>query len=123
MYEGGALALYTSLTCPLGLGATFVLSGFLLAPWEFQDGTKARTNSSSPILICHGMEDLKVPLVWAEHCHNIVSAITTSCKLKKYVGLGHEVNPAVQHDLQMFLSPVFISTSQSEGAGGQQGEI
>ena len=112
MCTGGALALYISLTSPLCLGGTFVLSSFLLAPWEFQDGSKHRPNSSSPILICHGLNDLKVPVLWAEHCHNIVSTITTRCKLRKYVGLGHEVNSAVQHDLQMFLRSLYINQPQ-----------
>ena len=33
--QGAALALYTALTCPAPLAGTAVLSGWLLAPWEF----------------------------------------------------------------------------------------
>ena len=103
---GGALALYVSLTAHLNLGGTFVLSSYLLAPWELQDKSITRNNSNSPILICHGLEDVKVPVPWALHCHSLVSTLNTKCKLKKYVGLGHDVNSAVQHDVQIFLTNI-----------------
>ena len=107
---GGALALYVSLTAHLNLGGTFVLSSYLLAPWELQDKSITRNNSNSPILICHGLEDVKVPVPWALHCHSLVSTLNTKCKLKKYVGLGHDVNSAVQHDVQIFLTNILCQS-------------
>ena len=58
--QGGALALYTSLTSPVQLGATLVLSSYLLAAWEF---TSPLPNSDCPILICHGSSDNMVRLI------------------------------------------------------------
>ena len=65
--QGGALALYSSLTCPNRLGGTLLLSTWLPAPWEFDDpGTgppsvvHALPNCHSPMLQCHGMEDIQV---------------------------------------------------------------
>ena len=63
--QGGALALYASLTCPVRIGGTFILSAWLLAPWEFKDLVKpsvAHTlpNCYSPMLQCHGLADQKV---------------------------------------------------------------
>ena len=57
---GGALALYISLNSPVKLGGTFVLSSFLLAPWEYTDPTVIRNNANSPVFICHGLDDVKV---------------------------------------------------------------
>ena len=63
--QGGALALYASLTCPVRIGGTFLLSAWMLAPWEFSDMVKpsvvhALPNCHSPMLQCHGVADVKV---------------------------------------------------------------
>ena len=63
--QGGALALYASLTCLVRIGGTFILSAWLLAPWEFKDMVKpsvahALPNCFSPMLQCHGLADQKV---------------------------------------------------------------
>ena len=63
--QGGALALYASLTCPVKLGGTFLLSAWLLAPWEFSGMVRPSTvhalpNCYSPMLQCHGAKDKKV---------------------------------------------------------------
>ena len=63
--QGGALALYASMTCPVRIGGIFILSAWLLAPWEFKDLVKpsvAHTlpNCYSPMLQCHGLADQKV---------------------------------------------------------------
>ena len=63
--QGGALALYASLTCPVKLGGSFLLSSWLLAPWEFSGMVRPSTvhalpNCYSPMLQCHGIKDTKV---------------------------------------------------------------
>ena len=65
--QGGALALYSSLTCPTRLGGTFLLSTWLPAPWEFTGHgsgkpslVHALPNCHSPMLQCHGMDDGQV---------------------------------------------------------------
>ena len=65
--QGGAVALYSSLTCSTRLGGTFLLSTWLAAPWEFADHgmvrpseVQALPNCDSPMLQCHGMEDRQV---------------------------------------------------------------
>ena len=63
--QGGALALYASLTCPVRIGGTFLLSAWMLAPWEFSGMVKpsvvhALPNCHSPMLQCHGIADMKV---------------------------------------------------------------
>ena len=63
--QGGALALYASLTCPVRIGGTFILSAWMLAPWEFSGMVKpsiahALPNCHSPMLQCHGLADIKV---------------------------------------------------------------
>ena len=59
--QGGALALYSSLTSPWQLGGTIILSSFLLAAWEFTaPRDKPLVNTRCPILLCHGLADEKV---------------------------------------------------------------
>ena len=65
--QGGALALYSSLTCPTWLGGTFLLSTWLPAPWEFTvhgsgkpSLVHASPNCHSPMLQCHGVDDGQV---------------------------------------------------------------
>ena len=65
--QGGALALYASLTCPVRIGGTFILSSWLVAPWEFSGMVRpsvahALPNCHSPMLQCHGLADQKVRL-------------------------------------------------------------
>ena len=66
--QGGALALYASLTCPVRIGGTFILSSWMVAPWEFSGMVKpsavlALPNCQSPILQYHGLADTKVIFV------------------------------------------------------------
>ena len=126
--QGGALALYASLTCPVRIGGTFILSSWMVAPWEFSGMVKpsvvhALPNCQSPMLQCHGLADLKVifvsryfelefevtfqvPSLWAAHCAGILSNIHNNYRVKQYKDLGHEVNDAVQLDLALFISNI-----------------
>jgi len=61
--QGAALALYSSLTFPFKLGGTLVLSGWLLAPWEFPNDVQMLPNYHSPLLQCHGERDMMVGLL------------------------------------------------------------
>ena len=62
--QGGALALYASLMCPARIGETFLLSAWMVGPWEFSGMVKpsavlALPNCQSYILRDHGLADTK----------------------------------------------------------------
>ena len=92
--QGGALALYAGLTCPVtlgdsneaelsrqvsfGSGGVICLSSYLLAAWEFTPChlayTGTKINSDTPILLCHGAEDEKVHITITANLISLTSS-------------------------------------------------
>jgi len=105
--QGGALALYTLMTSVVPLAGCIVLSSYILAGPQFLNSVTPIMNKLTPILLCHGMQDNKVPISSAQYSFDVLSKLCSNVKLKKYQGLGHDINEALQHDLEIYISQIF----------------
>merc|ERR1719474_822526 len=81
--QGGALALYTLMTSDVPLAGCIVLSSYILAGPQFFNSVTPLVNKFSPILLCHGMDDKKVPISSAHYSFHVLSKVCPKVKLKK----------------------------------------
>ncbi len=84
--QGGALALYTSLTCDIPLATCCVLSGYLPCPNHFDEAKKPH----GPIFMTHGTLDEVVPMRWAKLSAQKLESIDASVSFEEYP-MAHEV--------------------------------
>jgi predicted esterase len=114
--QGGALALYTGMTCNrpshegLGLAGIVIMSGYLPRSSSFQ---VAEGSQFTPILHCHGKDDPMVVVDAVELSKNRVSEMTVEMggrkdlyQTKIYPGLEHSVSMEELEDVAQFLERV-----------------
>lgn len=119
--QGGALALYTGMTCGrreekvgLGLAGIVVMSGYLPRASQFQI---ANGSESTPILHCHGKDDPVVVVDAVELSKKRVIESGGSNDLyqtKIYPGLEHSVSMEELEDVSAFLERVIPAESKSD---------
>lgn len=96
--QGGALALYTGLTCNIMLGGIVALSSWLPMHQEFSSKT-----SKIPVLQCHGDCDPVVPYKWGQLSSTFLKKIASSHDFKTYRGLGHSSSEEEMEDVKTFI--------------------
>jgi lysophospholipase-2 len=109
--QGGALALYTGMTCAkvgekrgLGLAGIVLMSGYLPRASSFQI---AEGSQSTPILHCHGREDPMVMVDAVQLSKNRVLEMGgADYETKIYPGLDHSVSMDELEDVTEFLQKV-----------------
>uniref|UniRef100_A0A667YVF6 palmitoyl-protein hydrolase n=1 Tax=Myripristis murdjan TaxID=586833 RepID=A0A667YVF6_9TELE len=93
--QGGALSLYTALTCQQQLAGVVALSCWLPLHRSFQSATSASGYKNVPILQCHGEMDIMIPMQFgamtAEKLKTIVNPQMIT--FKTYPGLQHSSCP------------------------------
>ncbi|MCL4132156.1 UNVERIFIED_CONTAM: hypothetical protein GTU68_008754 [Idotea baltica] len=85
--QGGALALYSSLTFKNSLAGVIALSCWLPLRNEFPSGILGNTNT--PILQCHGIGDPVVPLKFGEVTSQLLKQFVPDLEFKTYKDMFH----------------------------------
>lgn len=98
--QGGALALYTGLTCKHKLGGIVALSCWLPMNRKFPD---AALNPEVPCLQCHGDCDPVVQYLWGQMTSAALKAFMSNHEFKSYSGLGHSSSQSEMRDIKDFL--------------------
>ncbi|XP_078480682.1 LOW QUALITY PROTEIN: acyl-protein thioesterase 2-like [Lampetra planeri] len=105
--QGGALSLYTALTCQHQLAGVVALSCWLPLHKSFPLGTPTASNGHKniPILQCHGEMDVMIPLQFgnmtAEKLKSIVNPQMIT--FKTYPGLPHMSCPQEMANVKEFI--------------------
>ncbi|KAJ3609278.1 hypothetical protein NHX12_023802 [Muraenolepis orangiensis] len=103
--QGGALSLYTALTCQQQLAGVVALSCWLPLHRSFPQAASSSGNRNMPILQCHGEMDTMIPVQYgaltAEKLKNIVSHDKIS--FKTYPGLQHSSSPQEMAAVKEFI--------------------
>lgn len=89
--QGGALSLYTALTCPQQLAGVVALSSWLPLADSFPVGESQSVNKGTPIMLCHGQNDPMIPLRFAD---------LTASKLKSFLppeNIAYRTYPQLFH--------------------------
>ncbi|XP_035477251.1 acyl-protein thioesterase 2 [Scophthalmus maximus] len=101
--QGGALSLYTALTCQHELAGVVALSCWLPLHSSFSSASSGKKNL--PILQCHGETDLMIPVLFgamtAEKLKTIVNPQMTT--FKTYPGLAHCSSPQEMAAVKEFI--------------------
>jgi lysophospholipase II len=91
--QGGALSLFTSFQLPQQIAGVVVMSGYLPAARQFTISPGLHT---TPVLHCHGTQDMVVPYVMAEKSvQKVREAGVTDYTFKSYP-IGHTVDPRTE---------------------------
>jgi phospholipase/carboxylesterase len=100
--QGGAAALHVGLRHTSPLGGIISLSGYLpLRAQLVSELTPA--NRSTPILLCHGREDVVVLPTFGEQSRDALIAAGLKVEWRQY-SMGHQVCEPEVHDISAWLS-------------------
>ncbi|MCJ1374330.1 hypothetical protein MMC20_005562 [Loxospora ochrophaea] len=117
--QGGAIALFTGLTCLDKLAGIFGLSSYLLLHDKFKDLVPAENpNKETPIFMGHGTADPLVKYDWGQGTANALNDMGWKVDFKSYKDLVHSADPQEIDDLQSYiedrLPPMGDSATTSE---------
>ncbi len=87
--QGGVLAFKTGLFYPKRLAGILALSTFLTDGEELGD-RRANVNAQTPILMCHGQQDMVLPLALGKSAYDTLSSAGYTIEWHDYP-MGHEV--------------------------------
>jgi len=99
--QGGALALYSTLTYKNTLAGVVALSCWLPLRSEFPAGIVG--NSTTPILQCHGECDPVVPFKFGELTSQLLKQFIPNIEFKSYRDLSHSSNDEEMRDVKTFI--------------------
>jgi phospholipase/carboxylesterase len=88
--QGGALALRTALHYPRRLAGILALSTFLPPPATPPTAEELAANANTPILMCHGAQDMVLPLTLGETARDQLQTAGYNIEWQEYP-MGHEV--------------------------------
>lgn len=100
--QGGALALYSSLTYKNTLAGVVALSCWMPLRSEFPAGILG--NSNTPILQCHGKSDSVVPYNFGELTSKLLTQFIPNLEFKTYKNLSHSSSTEEMKDVEDFIN-------------------
>lgn len=102
--QGGAMSLFSGVTCPTKLGGIFGLSCYLLLHNKLKDFVpKDNPNKDTPIFMGHGDSDPLVLPQWGQRTAKVLTEAGWKVDLKMYPGLQHSADPQEIDDMETYL--------------------
>ena len=102
--QGGAMSLFSGVTCPTKLGGIFGLSCYLLLQGKLKDMVPADApNQKTPIFMGHGDADPLVKVQWGQSTAEKLRSWGYDVEFKTYRGLPHSAAPQEIDDLENWL--------------------
>ena len=105
--QGGALALYTSLTTQHKLGGVIILSSWLPLRNKLL-GSVVSTNADTPCFQAHGDSDAVVPYEVGQLTAIILKGFLTNHEFKTYKGMVHSTSAEEFQDVKDFLNNLIL---------------
>ncbi|KAL9639962.1 MAG: hypothetical protein Q9164_000591 [Protoblastenia rupestris] len=102
--QGGAISLFTGITCPDRLGGIVGLSSYLLLHDSIKDhATTEASNKETPIFMGHGDSDPLVQYRWGVQTEKSLKEMGWKVDFRTYKGLAHSADPKEIDDLEKYL--------------------
>jgi len=102
--QGGAMSIFSGLTCRHKLGGIFGLSCYLLIHSKIQSFIPPdNANLQTPIFMGHGDSDPLVKPEWATQTAQVLKDWGYKVNLKMYKGIQHSADPDEIDDLENYL--------------------
>jgi phospholipase/carboxylesterase len=105
--QGGVLALQTALYYPKQLAGILALSTFLVDSNDL-GSDKSEVNAQIPILMCHGQQDMVLPIALGKSAFTTLDNAGYSIKWQEYP-MGHEVCLEEIREISLWLQTVLES--------------
>lgn len=103
--QGGAMALFSSLTSKVKLAGIVGLSSWMPLDEKLPDHLKEfDLNRETPILMCHGTVDMVVPTILGKQSAELLKGMGYDTSLKLYPGMGHSACLEELNEVEAFLS-------------------
>lgn len=99
--QGGAVALYSSLTNQQKLGGVIALSTWM--PMHTKVGGLIKGNTDTPMFQAHGEADPMVPISFGSMTSALLKQINPNVEFKKYAGMGHSSCDDELKDVKAFI--------------------
>ncbi|KAG1669417.1 Acyl-protein thioesterase 2 [Nymphon striatum] len=99
--QGGALALYSALTCKKNLGGIVALSSWL--PLRNSFPAAMQGNKDTAVFQCHGEQDILVAYAYGSKSSDFLKNMMTNVTFKKFPNLGHSSSPEFVFVIKYFL--------------------
>lgn len=104
--QGGVLAFHTALYYPKRLAGILALSTFL-ADSESLGSGKAEVNAQIPILMCHGQQDVVLPVTLGKSALTTLKSAGYAVEWREYP-MGHEVCREEIQEISRWLQSVLV---------------
>ena len=102
--QGGAIAIFTGITCHEKLAGIFGLSSYLLLHNKIRDYvTSESSNKDTPIFMGHGDVDPMVKYAWGVETKTKLTEMGWAVDFNTYKGLAHSADPKEIDDLETYL--------------------
>ncbi|ESZ92397.1 putative Acyl-protein thioesterase 1 [Sclerotinia borealis F-4128] len=103
--QGGAMAIFSGITCPTQLGGIFGMSSYLLLHNKLQEfvGADGGSNKQTKIWMGHGDCDPLVKPEWGIKTAEVLRGEGYAVQLKMYPGLEHSADVLEIEDLELYL--------------------
>ena len=102
--QGGAISIFTGITCPDKLAGIFGLSSYLLMHGKIKDYIpNENPNTETPILMGHGDADPLVRYEWGLQTAESLREMGWKVKFNTYKGLAHSAEPKEMDDVEAFI--------------------
>lgn len=106
--QGGAIALSTALSFPKRLAGILALSTYMAEGEDLcASNSKSRANARTPILICHGLSDMVLPITMGKSAYNALKNAGYPVEWREYP-MGHEVCLAEIREISRWLQAVLV---------------
>ncbi|SLM33306.1 acyl-protein thioesterase 1 [Lasallia pustulata] len=116
--QGGAISIFTGLTCPTKLAGIFSLSGYLLMQGKIKELIPAENlNKDTPIFMAHGDKDQVVRYEWGQKTAQILKDWGWKVDFKTYKNLVHSADPEEIDDLEAYLKEKLPPLAQEASSG------
>ncbi|ATZ53311.1 hypothetical protein BCIN_09g01820 [Botrytis cinerea B05.10] len=103
--QGGAMSIFSGITCPTQLGGIFGMSCYLLLRNKLQEflGADGGSNKQTKIWMGHGDSDPLVKPEWGIKTAEVLRGEGYDVQLKMYPGLQHSADVSEIDDLEQYL--------------------
>ena len=102
--QGGAISLFTGITCPDKLAGIVGLSSYLLLENKVKDYVPSENpNKETPIFMGHGAVDPLVKYEWGKKTAEKLKEWGWTVDLKSYPNLAHSADPKEIDDLEAYI--------------------
>jgi phospholipase/carboxylesterase len=103
--QGGILSASVGLSAPERVAGFGLLSGRILPELAPHIASPAQ-RTGLQAFVGHGEQDSKLPITWAERSGQWLAQLGVPHQTRRYPGLDHAINPAMQADFLAWLRPL-----------------